>query len=249
MWMYIAGLIKRSLARSGITLKRFEFPQDQPFDVLRMVVESAMTPDFSVVQIGANDGFSDDPASEIIRDHRLRALLVEPIIPMYRKLVEFYAGFPEVRCENCAIGREDGTMTLYTVRPDPSLPPYVTRLASFDRRIVLKQRGTVPAIANFIEPVQVPAMTLQSLLNKHEIRLLDWLQLDTEGFDFEIIKMLFGTAFRPQIISFESAHLSREDKIACATVLRGEGYQYVTLDRDTIAIRGNGRSGIRAAAA
>jgi FkbM family methyltransferase len=234
--MYIAGWVKRSLARRGITLKRFEFPNDRPFQMLRMVVESVLSPDFQVVQIGANDGFSDDPAAEIIRTHDLKALLVEPIVPMYRKLVEYYAGFPNVTCENCAIARQDGTMTLYTVRPDPSLPRYVTRLASFDRNIVLRQRGTVPTIARFIEPVQVPAITLQTLLGKHDIDRLDWLQLDTEGFDFEIIKMLFETPFRPRVISFESVLLSREDKLACAKALRREGYRYVTVDRDTIAI-------------
>ena len=234
--MNIAGFVKRTLARKGLTLKRFEFPNDHPFEVLAIVVESMLTPDFQVLQIGANDGFSDDPASESIRGHRLRALLVEPILPIYRKLVAYYAGFPQVTCENCAIGREDGAMTLYTVRPDPRLPTYVTRLASFDRHIILKQRGTVPNIAKFIEPVQVPSMTLQTLLRKHDVRRLDWLQLDTEGFDFEILKMLFQTQLRPSIISFETAHLSRYDKLACAAALHREGYRYVTLDRDTIAL-------------
>jgi FkbM family methyltransferase len=229
----------------GLTLKRFEFPHGHPFEVVSMVVASVLTPDFVVVQIGANDGSSDDPAGEIIRRRRLRAVLVEPIVPMYRKLTEYYADFPNVVCENCAIAREDGTMTLYTVRPDASLPPYVTRLASFDRRVILKQRGTIPTIAKFIEPVTVPAMRLETLLRKHEIGRLDWLQLDTEGFDFEILKMLWETPFRPTVIGFESLHLSRADKIACAAMLRREGYRYVTVDRDTVAIceRASSQSG------
>ena len=235
--MYLPGLVKKCLARMGLTLKRFEFPHDHPFEVVSTVVESVLTPDFVVVQIGANDGSSDDPAGEIIRRRGLRAILVEPIVPMFRKLTEYYAGFPNVICENCAIAREDGTMTLYTVRPDASLPPYVTRLASFDRRVILKQRGTIPTIGKFIEPLTVPAMRLETLLRKHDVRRLDWLQLDTEGFDFEILKMLWETPFRPAVIGFESLHLSRPDKIACAAMLRREGYRYVTVDRDTVAIK------------
>jgi FkbM family methyltransferase len=235
--MYLIGSVKRSLGRAGLTLKRFEFPHDHPFDLLPMVVDSFLTPGFTVVQIGANDGVSDDPAGEIIRAHRLRAVLVEPIVAMHRKLAAYYADFPEVACENCAISWEDGTMTLYSVRPDPGLPPYVNRLASFDRRIILKQRGVVPNIARFIEPVQVPALRLESLLRKHDLTRLDWLQLDTEGFDFEILKMLWRTPFRPKVIGFESLHLSRGDKLACAAALRREGYRYVTIDRDTIALR------------
>src|SRR5262249_10318349 len=133
-------------------------------------------------------------------------------------------------------------------RGPSSMPPLTThsyRLivavsrpkASFDRRIVLKQRGAVPNIARFIEPVQVPAMTLQTLLRKPDGPRLDWLQLDTEGFDFEILKMLFETSFRPSVISFESSHLCRDDKLTCAAALRRQGYRYVTLDRDTIALR------------
>ena len=235
--MHFAGYVKRSLGRAGLTLKRFEFPHDHPFDVLRLVVESVLTPDFTIVQVGANDGESDDPAAQIIRAHHIRGVLVEPILPMYQALAARYAQFPSIACENCAIGHEDGTMTLYAVRPDPKLPAYVTRLASFDRRIVLKQRGVVPDIANYIEPVQVPSLTLQTLLAKHKLARLDWLQLDTEGFDFEILKMLWQTPFRPVVIGFESLHLRRSDKLACAAALRREGYRYVTIDRDTVALK------------
>ena len=61
------------------------------------------------------------------------------------------------------------------------------------------------------------------------------MQLDTEGFDFEILKMLWRTPFRPKVIGFESLHLKRDDKLACAASLRREGIGYVTIDRDTIA--------------
>jgi FkbM family methyltransferase len=238
--MYFSGFVKRLLARRGVTLKRSEFPNDRPFNVLPMVFESVLLPlqtvDFTVVQIGANDGVNDDPVSGIIRRHHLRALLVEPIVPMYEKLVEYYAGFPHVTCENCAIARRDGPMTLYAVRADPSLPAWVTGLISFDRNLVLRHRGAVPTIAEFIEPIQVPGITLQTLLRKHDLQRVDWLQVDTEGFDFEILKMLFETPFRPIVISFESCHLNWDDKLACAAALAREGYEYVTLDRDTIAI-------------
>jgi hypothetical protein len=51
-----------------------------------------------------------------------------------------------------------------------------------------------------------------------------------------ILKMLFETSLRPRVILFETALLSRDDKLACAAALRREGYRYVTLDRDTIAV-------------
>jgi FkbM family methyltransferase len=229
--------VKKLFSRLGFTLKRFEFPTDNPIDVLAILVQSRLRPDFFVLQIGANDGKSDDPAWAIIRAHQLQALLVEPLPTMFAKLTENYSDQPQVTFENCAIAREDGEVTLYHVRPDPSLPPYVTRLASFSREVILRQRGTVPNIGNFIEQISLPALSLRTLLKKHGIHRVDWLQLDTEGFDFEVLKMLWATPIRPEIICFECDHLSRSDKIACAAMLREVGYNYISLGRDTIATR------------
>jgi FkbM family methyltransferase len=235
--MNIGGSVKGVFSRLGYTFKRFEFPADNPIDVLGALVELRLRPGFFVLQIGANDGKFDDPAWETIRKHRLKALLVEPMPGMFEKLIENYSDQPQVTCENCAIAREDGEVTLYHVPPHPSLPPYVTRVASFSRQVILKQRGKVPTIDKFIEQISVPALSLRTLLQKHGISKVDWLQLDTEGFDFEILKMLWATPIRPEIISFECEHLNRSDKIGCAKMLRKAGYNYISLGRDAIAIQ------------
>ncbi len=235
--MNLGGSVKNLFSRLGYTLKRFEFPTDNPIDVLATVVESRLRPGFFVLQIGANDGKSDDPAWATIRKHRLQALLVEPMPAMFEKLVANYSDQPQVKCENCAIGREDGQITLYHVRPHPELPAYVTRVASFRREVILKQRGRVPNIGKFIESMSLPSLSLGTLLKKHDIHRVDWLQLDAEGFDFEVLKMLWATPLRPEIISFECEHLERADKIACAAMLREAGYKYIGLGRDAIAIR------------
>ena len=156
---------------------------------------------------------------------------------MFEKLTANYSDQPQVICENCAIAREDGDVTLYYVRPDPSLPKYVTQVVSFSRKVLLKQRGVVPNIGKFIEQISLPALSLETLLKKHCIHKVDWLQLDAEGFDFEILKMLWATPIRPEIVCFECEHLNRSDKIACAAMLGEAGYNYISLGRDTIAIR------------
>jgi hypothetical protein len=58
-----------------------------------------------------------------------------------------------------------------------------------------------------------------------------------EGFDFEILKMLWAMPIRPEIICFECEHLNRSDKITCATMLREPGYNYGSLGVDAIAVR------------
>lgn len=238
--MDLIDTVRSVLARLDVTIKRFEFPSDHPIDVLSFLVDSMLPTcsDFYVLEIGANDGLSDDPVSAIVRKRDLRALMVEPLPPMFELLTSYYRDRPSVVCENCAIGHEDGFATLYYVRPDPSLPEYVRRVASFSRKVILKQRRVVPTIASYIETVQVPTLSLASLIGKHKIDHIDLLQVDTEGFDYEILKMLWATSMRPAIINFESAHLRRPDKLACAAMLKRDGYRYLNVGQlDTLAVR------------
>jgi FkbM family methyltransferase len=235
--MNFGGSVKRLFSRFGYTFKRFEFPADHPIDIIGMLVESRLRPDFFALEIGANDGKTEDPAWATIRRHQLQALLVEPMPANFKKLTANYSDQPQVICENCAIAREDGDVTLYYVRPDPSLPEYVTHLTSFSRKVILKHRGVVPNIGKFIEPISLSALSLGTLLKKHGVQKVDWLQLDTEGFDFEILKMLWATPLRPEIICFECEHLNRTDKIACAAMLHEASYDYISLGRDVIAVR------------
>jgi len=238
--MHPVDLVRSVFARLDMTIERFEFPSDRPINLLPMLVDFMMRKanDPFVLQVGANDGHSDDPIASIVRGRRLRALMVEPLPAMFDLLTDYYRDQPNVVCENCAIGHQDGVATLHHVRDDPSLPEYVRRLASFRREVILKQRRAVPNIGAYIEPIQVPTLSLQTLLAKHRVDHVDLLQVDTEGFDYEILKMLWATPLRPPIINFESAHLSRDDKLACAEMLKRDGYRYLNIGHfDTLAVR------------
>ena len=238
--MHVIDAVRSVLARVDVTVKRFEFPIDHPIELLPLLVDSmrATRRDFFVLQVGANDGHSDDPIASIVRSRGLRALMVEPVPAMFDLLADFYRDQPNVVCENCAVGHEDGSATLYYVRPDPALPEYVRRIASFSRDVILKQRRVVPNIGAYIDTLQVPTLSLETLLAKHQIDRIDLLQVDTEGFDYEILKMLWATPLRPPIINFESAHLSRSDKLACAEMLKRDGYRYLNVGQfDTLAVR------------
>src|SRR5262245_9973616 len=129
--MNFVAAVRSFLARFDVAVKRFEFPNDPPIALLPILVESLLPShgDFFALQIGANDGHSDDPIAGIVRAHRLSALMVEPMPLQFELLRAFYRDQPQVACENCAIAHQDGVVTLYWVRPDQSLPNYVQRVA------------------------------------------------------------------------------------------------------------------------
>lgn len=51
--------------------------------------------------------------------------------------------------------------------------------------------------------------SLIQLVKDHDLFGLDYLQIDTEGFDDEIIKMIDFSIIKPKLIKFELVHLSK----------------------------------------
>ncbi|WP_152052595.1 FkbM family methyltransferase [Tautonia marina] len=235
----VEGVLKQ-FRRQGLQITRLPFPNDHPLNLLTLLADRIphTGADFSLVQIGANDGVSNDPVHDLIIERGWSALLVEPLTDAFDRLKKTYENVDHVQCVNCAIGHTDGTMTLWRVAEAPGSP--ASRCTSFSRAVLAKQYRSIPNLESRIQPIEVPSFTLQTLLERCKVGRIDLLQIDTEGFDFEVIKMMFSTPIRPGIINFENNHLSYDDKVACARMLREQGYRYLSFGRDTTAFRTEG---------
>ncbi|MDH5604828.1 MAG: FkbM family methyltransferase, partial [Cyclobacteriaceae bacterium] len=84
---------------------------------------------------------------------------------------------------------------------------------------------------------QVKCVSLNTLMAKHEVKEVHLLQIDTEGYDFEIIKMIDTKVLHPDLISFEIDHLSDQDKQDCLSLLKNIDYKIVLCGRDALAIK------------
>jgi len=195
------------------------------FDNLKLVLAlySITRPNPTFVQIGAYDGQTDDPASEYVLAGRMKCLLVEPIEASFRKLKKLYDGKPGVHLMQAAIGNTDGTLTMFKVRQGTKNDNIATGgIASFDKAHLLKHGIK----EDDIETLNVPCLTLKSLLAKFDLRKIDILQIDTEGFDAEVIKMALALDTVPDCINFENIHLSLEAKTQLYDLLTRNGYVY-----------------------
>lgn len=239
----LKGMLFRLIQRMGYDVHRRRAPSVAvPINVFRLVVQDVMARRraagdggrFFVVQIGAHDGMHYDPIRPFILEYGWGGILVEPQPAIFRRLAENYRGQPQIALENVAIGYADGTTSMYAFRPSPDLPDHATMLTSFRRSALeLNTHGyRFP-----IDEITVPVLSVRSLLAKHQVRRVDLLQIDTEGFDYEIIKMLRDTAVRPEVIHFESGGLGPQELIECLDLLAGWGYRVLTIGIDTIAYR------------
>lgn len=221
-----------------------------PLDVGALVAAfAAARGECFIIQIGAHTGDLNDPVEKAIRTLGLRAILVEPQRRQFDALTAHYADQPQVILERAAIAHEAGDATLYKVRPEfwaeHKFPAEsASQISSLNR----EQIGSAVEIfggaalrrdeAAYLDSEIVPAHTLGSLLTKHGAARIDLLQIDAEGFDFEIIKMIEWETTAPAMINYETLHLSIEDRQAAWALLRDKGYDLYASDPfNTVAIR------------
>jgi hypothetical protein len=75
----------------------------------------------------------------------------------------------------------------------------------------------------------VQCISLNSLLKEHQVTKVDLLQIDTEGYDLEIILNLDFKVIKPKIIHFEhglpDGIISKEQFMILTDVLHSNGYE------------------------
>lgn len=234
----VKDAIKGFFHRFGYDIVRLGHNCDAPFNLLELVVRAYVSAHerFYFVQIGANNGIRGDHLYPLVLAHHFQGLLVEPLPDQFEALRRNYAAEPQVKFENCAIANEEGSCPLYRFRRAAAVPDWAYGMASFDKRHLTKFENTA-ALGPYIEAVSVSTMTFASLMAKHGIRDVSLLDIDTEGYDYEILKMAFAAGCFPPIINFEHQHLRGPALVACHQALVKHRYQYVNYGRDTLALR------------
>jgi FkbM family methyltransferase len=203
-------------------------------------VELALTcywesnPQATLVQIGACDGVTNDPISGFIQRRSINAVLVEPIEHSFQKLEAVYGGIPSVKLVQAAIALQDGTATFYKVREagrwaDSTLAP---QWSSFNKQHLLKHGVK----ENEIEAITVPCLSLRSLMARFDLDKIDFLQVDTEGFDGTVVAMALNLPHLPDCINFENAHLNSDERESLFRDLNASEYVWSHNDLNTLAV-------------
>lgn len=197
----------------------------------------AKSPDFFFIQIGANDGISSDPIRDFVTQNQVAGLALEPLSDVFERLVANYRNYPKVTPVRTAIHRTDKSVEIHRVDP-----ARVEELGEWTRGIgsVKAEHHALSRTASSAMVTEsVPGMTLGELVSTHKVDHIDLLQIDTEGYDAEILKMIDFAKCKPAIIRFEhglpDGIMTKEEFKECTGLLLEQGYYLLMEDYDTVA--------------
>lgn len=185
-------------------------------------------PNAFFVQIGANDGKMMDPLRKLILSTNWQGLAIEPVPHLFARLSENYARVgPRVRPVNVAIATEEAPLPFFHLAAPPGLPPlppWAEGLGSFRRDVVLKHLERLPDIERYVNQITVPGLPWAALCERYGVTQLDALVMDTEGYDYEIIRQIDFRRWKPSLILYEHHHFSEQTRLDCQKLLKAAGY-------------------------
>ncbi len=138
-------------------------------------------------------------------------------------LERFVAARPRDVNLNVGVGDSEGQMTFYRFRPDT--------LSTFSQA---EAQRYVSEGFPLEQEVQVPVLPLRTILERHAGQeQIDFISIDTEGFDLQVLRSNDWRRFRPSIICIETAALSLREKAssdreAIGAFLQDAGYDLVS---------------------
>ena len=170
------------------------------------------------VDIGAHDGTKWSNSYFFEKKRNWKGICIEPIKDAFDQLVLSRNAI----CINACVGSYDGYADFYRVQGAPeqlsglvsTYHPHHKNRMDYE---IERDHGSVA-----IE--KVPIFTLNTILEKQNVKHVDFLSIDTEGSEFEIIKAIDFDAYYIRAIAVENTHHGEELR----TFLKSKGFTHVT---------------------
>jgi FkbM family methyltransferase len=198
--------------------------------------------DFFFIQVGAHDGVHQDPIHDFILKYDWSGILIEPVPDYFELLVENYENKEGLIFEQVAVSSSVGNADIWYWPKQNTGPWLKNKLDSDDYGCASLSRELFDIYPKSkrknsrLMSTNVSVTTLRELTIKHKVQHIDLLQIDAEGFDFEVIKGIDWNGSYPGVINFESNKLDMEE---VTRFLKERGYSLNESDVnrwDTLAI-------------
>ncbi len=197
--------------------------------------------DFGLVVIGAHFGvWLDGKINQYKNDN---ILLIEPVPYNYKILRDKFSNNKNISICTNAIFSENNKKEFYFVKENSISKlgkHWASGIGSFDKQHILNHRNKRFQITeNDIEKIEIEFITFDNLIKNYEINMIDNLQIDVEGAEFDILNSIDFKKIKINSIQFESKHFDGtftegpKLKIIKEKLLKN-GFKITQLDKENI---------------
>jgi FkbM family methyltransferase len=189
------------------------------------------------VEIGTCDFDTNLP---LIESGDWRGLMCEPVPKYYSSLVEQANQIPyryNLNIDNIAVSNYNGHIEM--IESDDETEEWVRGVSHVvsenhtGRKLSEIPQNRIANIFDYSENLKVRCMTLDSLLHKHRIDYVDFLKIDVEGHELEILKQ-YSWRIKPTFIKIEHSHIDAQELI---DIFERQGYIVYMETHDLYAVR------------
>ncbi len=149
-------------------------PPEGPVDVIP-IFDAFCEPGNVVIDVGANIGITAVLAGAMVKGGRVIA--VEPVTETFSFLVRNVraSGLSNVECIRAAAAASDAGELALVTRPSANVAAFVGSTDTMER------------YAGYSEVI-APAMTLDAIVAEHGVESVDFVKIDVEGYELEVLK-------------------------------------------------------------
>ena len=195
---------------------------------------------FNIVQIGAFSG--NDKVYDILKKEiTANALLIEPVPWVFEELKNNYkkiANPDRLLFDNSVINIYDGECEFYAINNKQYSENWAIQLSSLKLTLIKEHEQFLKNNELEYQKLILPCINSLSLIKKYNITDIEFLKIDVEGLDYDLVKGWPYDKVKPKYFQFEFAHLdgkinSRKSFFSMDLFLNTKGYtllKYEDLD-------------------
>ena len=160
------------------------------------------------VEMGAADGIENSNSRKLIESLEWGALLVEPHPEYYASLERLYKDNDSITLKNVAVYNKRGSMSFHIYKDETAwlsktstkdeIGGQVSTLSTEFKERVIKKHGD-----QYISTIEVEVVTLENILSS--LKEVDFLSVDCEGVDMEVLISNDWEKYRPQLLCVETS--------------------------------------------
>lgn len=190
-----------------------------------------------IIQVGSNDGISNDHLRDFIKDTACNVYLIEPLPFLVKKLRELYKDHGNVKVLEFAILPKVDIAPFYHLNTISAKEmgkrwkSWYDQIGSFSKKHLMKHsKELVP----FIKILNIKCKPLDNVISEEGIKEILLLNVDAEGYDVDVINTISLNKIKPWVLLFEHKHANVFDLMILLRKLKSHGYRYTVTYGDIV---------------